>query len=144
MKTTNGVNILNFLFPFEDIRSFLSYVWDLMFAHQMAFLTLFLIFLLGSILFSWVAREVLTWFLQIKQIKKQNQTLIQQNYILMDKINHVQNILSKAGIEVPSIQKPLNPFTSKASENDIRESIDSIVDKPFIESDTTSSTTTEA
>ena len=143
MKTANEVNILDFLLP--SVRPFFSDMWDLIFAHQMAFLTLFLIVLVGLTLFAWIAREVLTWFLQTKQIKKQNQILIKQNQVLVDKINAMQADLS--GVVLAQMKEtlisPFTPKTHKTTEGAMKGTLDTIIDEPFIESTTSVPTATE-
>ena len=91
IQSTPGFNFLKFLFPFDNMWSFLDYIWNLMLSNKINTFTFFLVLFLGVILMCWTAREVITWFLQTKKIAKQNQLLINQNKILMEKIEAINS-----------------------------------------------------
>ena len=100
----NGVNIFGFLSSL-DTFSFLGQIWNLLISDNIAILTFALIILLGLILLVWISREFLMWFLNTKQIAKQNQ-------ILLDKVDHLENLLKNS-------QRPLFPEGKGAIHQDV-------------------------
>ena len=113
IQYTLGFNFFKFLFPFEDIWAFSDYIWSLMLSNKINTFILFLVLFLGVILMCWITREVMTWFLQTKKIAKQNQLLIKQNKVLMNKIEIIDMTLNNI--------RPLSPSITEDIETDIDE-----------------------
>ena len=127
-QPTPGFNFFKILFPFKDTWAFLDYVWTLMLSNKINTFILFLVLFLGFILMCWAAREVMTWFLQTRKITKQNQLLIRQNKVLVNKIE-TMNI---------TLNSMRTLFTAERKEADISEvsqktSLVSDIDDPLID-----------
>lgn len=82
-----GLGLFDFLFSF-DLLSLLGQAWSFLVADRIGVSTFFLMMGLGLLLLFWIIRECATWFLQTKQIAKQNQ-------ILIEKVNHLEGLLLK-------------------------------------------------